>query len=572
MSDYPESIPFGIQRCNAVYAVWHQGIKNSNIYVGNVGYITPDGKVQHISKNMLMYIDNNVNKLITYTTKRVCMQSKQYMSNTNQILKTVDMSLEAAKVWCANNKECAGFHILDDRTVTFFKKAGVQCGESLQTYNSMLPLTEDPYTYENGCTTVWKPLVLKIKNPNNNYLTSDNINNPTFGQKNRGNNDVDSNYFYDDNSDYNWDVRNITGGCPYTIRSELYGQLWYGYRNNGYTAEKNPGFICKTLQSTTNDYYNSYITTKLPNSINQIKTQLLPNLQYVANTLDNIMNASKQKGSTTTVKNDGYQIEGLTTIEKEYGDEIVNVLNESIPKKVTFNGKSYTITNKNQLNSYGIINAQLEQGLITRGDANTQLSVLLTGGNPKSAIMKGKSADVSNTTTTTDDTVDTTETTTDESRTTTTTMNYNETNKTKGYKTHGPVEFPSRSTKSSDVINIIDTISENPQGLNQQMGTIINQFDAMGQETNGVIEAMDKDNSVMLMKNIYGYGGWILVCFLIIVSIILFGFNLIPSLNNRMILLPLTIILGVISVLLLVVKYNLWDDFIEFLNYFIYYK
>ena len=52
MSDYPETIPFGIQRCNAVYA-WHQGIKNSNIYVGNVGYITPDGKVQHISKNML---------------------------------------------------------------------------------------------------------------------------------------------------------------------------------------------------------------------------------------------------------------------------------------------------------------------------------------------------------------------------------------------------------------------------------------------------------------------------------------------------------------------------------------
>ena len=31
MSDYPITLPYGIQRCNAVYAVWHQGIKNSNI-------------------------------------------------------------------------------------------------------------------------------------------------------------------------------------------------------------------------------------------------------------------------------------------------------------------------------------------------------------------------------------------------------------------------------------------------------------------------------------------------------------------------------------------------------------
>ena len=174
MSDYPITLPYGIQRCNAVYAVWHQGIKNSNIYVGNVGYITPDGKVQHISKKMLRYVDKDIDKLIIYQGKRVCMQSKQYASNSDQILKTVDISLEAAKIWCANNTDCAGFHIVDDKTVTFFKKAGVKCGETLHTFNSMLPLTEDPYTYDNGCITVWKPLVLKIRNRDDTFLKLDN--------------------------------------------------------------------------------------------------------------------------------------------------------------------------------------------------------------------------------------------------------------------------------------------------------------------------------------------------------------------------------------------------------------
>lgn len=577
MSDYPENIPTGIQRCNAVYAVWNQGITNSNIYVGNVGYITPDGEVQHISKNMLMYLDSKVDKLITYQGKRVCMQSKQYMTNTDQILKTVAMTLEDARTWCANNTNCAGFHILNDTNetgmgmVTFFKKAGVLCGETLQTFNSMLPLTEDPYTYDHGCTTVWKPLILKIKNPNNQFLTTDNIKNPTFGKKNRGEGNVDANYFYDDNSDYIWDVRNITGGCPYTIRSGLYGQLWYGYRNNGYTAEDNPGFICKKLQTTTTDYYNSYINTNLPNSINQIKTQLLPNLQYVANTLENIMTASKQKEPTNSMKSDKNQVEGLTTIEQEYGDEIVNVLNQSIPKKVNFNGKSYTIINKNQLNSYGIIKAQLQQGLITSGDANIQMSVLFNNGNPKAALMKGKKSSVSVTTdeteTTTSDT--TTDTTTD---TTEDVSNYEGTDVSKGYKTHGPVEFPSNSTKSSNVINIIDSMSENSQGLNQQMGKIVKQFDAMGEVTSGSVEAMDQDSSVMMMKNFYGYGGWVIVSFLIIFGILVFGFNLIPSLNNKMMLMNLTILLGIISAVLIVLKYNLWDYFLTFLNNFIYHS
>ena len=74
---------------------------------------------------MLRYVDKDIDKLIIYQGKRVCMQSKQYASNSDQILKTVDISLEAAKIWCANNTDCAGFHIVDDKTVTFFKKAGV---------------------------------------------------------------------------------------------------------------------------------------------------------------------------------------------------------------------------------------------------------------------------------------------------------------------------------------------------------------------------------------------------------------------------------------------------------------
>ena len=76
----------------------------------------------------------------------------------------VHQSLEAAKIYLANNTDCAGFHMINNDTITFFKKAGVQCGETLQTYNSMLPLTEDRNT---ECITVWKPLVYKIKNPNN---------------------------------------------------------------------------------------------------------------------------------------------------------------------------------------------------------------------------------------------------------------------------------------------------------------------------------------------------------------------------------------------------------------------
>ena len=125
MSIYPERVPSGLQRCNAIYTVWYPGITNSNIYVGNVGYITPDSKVQHIGVNMLQY-DNSYNNLLTYPHNRVCRYSKQYTSNTNQILKTVTMNIENAKKWCANNTNCAGFEIIDNRTVTFFKVASVR--------------------------------------------------------------------------------------------------------------------------------------------------------------------------------------------------------------------------------------------------------------------------------------------------------------------------------------------------------------------------------------------------------------------------------------------------------------
>jgi hypothetical protein len=104
------------------------------------------------------------------------------------------------------------------------------------------------------------------------------------------------------------------------------------------------------------------------------------------------------------------------------------------------------------------------------------------------------------------------------------------------------------------------------------MGNIVKKFDAMGNVTSGSVEVKDEDSYVMMMKNLYGFGGWVLVSFLIIFGILIFGFNLIPSLNNRMVLMPLTIVLGILSVVLIVVKYNLWDDILTFLDKFIYYN
>ena len=316
MSNYPTTIPDRIQRCNAIYSVWYQGVKNTNVYVGNVGYITPDGEVQHISYTMLSYLDNNIDKLIIYDNYRVCLQSKQYVSNSDQVYTTkTNMSLEAAKIYLANNKDCAGFHMIDNNAITFFKKAGVLCGETLQTYNSMLPLTEDRVI---SCITVWKPLVYKIKNPNNKFLTDDNTNNITYGSTDRSNNDAAANYYQDNPSDYNPNVKNITGGGPYTIKSGYYGQLWYGYRNNGYTPETNTGFICKKIQTSTSDLYNTYLNKQLPASISQITNVLMPDMNSVVDTTNKMMAASRQKNTFSTESFTNRSIESLTTIEKQY--------------------------------------------------------------------------------------------------------------------------------------------------------------------------------------------------------------------------------------------------------------
>ena len=200
------------------------------------------------------------------------------------------------------------------------------------------------------------------------------------------------------------------------------------------------------------------------------------------------------------------------------------------------------------------------------------MSVLFNNGNPKAALMKGKKSSVSVTTDETETTTTDTTTDTTTGTTTGTTSDVSNYEGTKGYRRHGPVEFPSNSTKSKNVINVIDSMSENSQGLNQQMGHIVKQFDAMGEVNNGSVDAMDQDSSVMMMKNLYGYGGWVIVSLLIIVGILIFGFNLIPSLNNRMMLMNLTIVLGIVSTVLIVLKYNLWDVFLSFLNKFIYYN
>ena len=130
MSDYPytnhhsygwgKRLPSELQRCNALYKVWNTGIVNTNIYVGNVGYVTHEGTMQHIAHNLLMFEDNNIDGLITYAGSRVCRNSKQYLSNTDQILGTYNHSLEDAKNLCASNAQCAGFEIVGT-TVTFFK-------------------------------------------------------------------------------------------------------------------------------------------------------------------------------------------------------------------------------------------------------------------------------------------------------------------------------------------------------------------------------------------------------------------------------------------------------------------
>ena len=55
-------------------------------------------------------------------------------------------------------------------------------------------------------------------------------------------------------------------------------------------------------------------------------------------------------------------------------------------------------------------------------------------------------------------------------------------------------------------------------------------------------------------------------------GIVLIAFSIIPALNSKGVLKPLTIGLGVLSMVLIVMKYNLLPLILEFLNYFLYYQ
>ena len=108
--------------------------------------------------------------------------------------------------------------------------------------------------------------------------------------------------------------------------------------------------------------------------------------------------------------------------------------------------------------------------------------------------------------------------------------------------------------------------------MNQQMGDMVTQYTQSGNAIGNSekISLMNEDSYVIMTQFFYGYGGWVVLAFIIVGSIIVYTFNLVPMLNNRVILLPLTIGLGVISLVLFILKYNLEDSIISFLNYFIY--
>ena len=474
MSNYPYTLPSELQRCNALFKVWNSGIVNTNIYVGNVGYVTHEGAIQHIAYNLLLYKDKNYDSLITYVGSRVCRNSKQYKSNNKQIIKTTTYgSIEDAKHWCANNAHCAGFEMIGT-TATFFWKAKVFCGEKTATLNSMMPLTEDPYQ---SYTTVWKPLVLKIKNPNRAYLESDNRNNPTVVPgKNRSEGNVSANYYQSHPEKYKWDVRNITGGCPDSVSSGFYGQLWYGYRTNGYRVQTKPGFMCKSMESDTQHKIRHYKSKSLPASNNYIKHTVIPSLVSLVN------NTSKTQHDSSR--------EGITTMEEEYGTEIVGIINQKLPATVNYNGSNYTINDKNTLDSYSVIQGQLNQDIMTSDDANIQITNLFKNAN----VMEGFSK------------------------------------KTK--------KKTSARRATGSLVDIMDILNE--------------------------------DSSVILDKNGFHYVGWIVIALSIGICIVLIVFGIIPALNSNEVLKPLTIGLGSLSLVLVVMKYNLIPVILEFLNYFIY--
>ena len=507
-----------LERCNAIYTVWYPNVKNTNIYVGNVGYITPDGKIKHFSKDLIQY-DDDYKNLITYQSHRVCRHSKQFKSNPNQIMKTTSMSIEQAKRWCANNKNCAGFDMIE-KSVTFFYKGIVYCGESLGTLNSMLPLTEDYYT---TCTTVWKPL--------RDTLTI-----------------------------------NPTSSCPKTISFGLYGQLWYGYRNNGYSEQKDRTFICQTMQPDTISKYNTFMHSSR-NANLYMKNTYVPAYTNLLYTNKKIHEASNK--------------EGLTTMEEEYGDEIVKTLNQSLPINVTndgsplctddqdssstkvYDGNTYEIKDKHILNSYSVIQSQCKQGLITTNDRDIQLNALfartpelkvedkISENNNRDNPYKKTKPRIKSYDTVISGNVN---------ANTDTLLNglYNKTN---------PRRTSNGTVSSGNVNTNTDTI---PKGLYQQINNTSNNKLTHSKEDSQHLTIMNEDSLVILMKNIYEYAGWIVLSLIIISTIVLTTFNIVPVLNTTTVLRPLTIGLGIISLIMLELKYGIIEIILKYFNKFIY--
>ena len=448
MSDYPgysrekpgwtQRIPRGMRKCNALYKVWHTTIPNFNVYVGNVGYVSSVGIMNHLSNNMLTY-DDSYDTLRTFTNKRVCRNSRQYLSNRKQIMGTYTYSsIDEAKEACANNAECAGFEMLGTRA-TFFLKANISCGHRVRTLNSMLPLTEDPYQ---SYVTVWKSLVMT---------------------------DID-----------------LQGSCPTTIYSGYYGQLWYAYTKNGYTVVNSNDFECSYIQPDTKEKQDYYLYDTLPAKNKHIATKVMP--QAAASTKES---SDYQAKTSTGITEEGFTVkEGLTLNERKYGNVLVDYMNKPIPYTVEYDNNEYDINDKDTLYAYSIIQGDLSQGLITARDADLQLEALLV--------------------------------------------------------------------ESFTNNNMGDN---NMEGFSNTSGGLVSIFDILNQDYN-----------IIAVKNAYHYVVWIMVALGIGMVIVLIAFSIIPALNSKGVLKPLTIGLGVLSMVLIVMKYNLLPLILEFLNYFLYYQ
>ena len=101
----------------------------------------------------------------------------------------------------------------------------------------------------------------------------------------------------------------------------------------------------------------------------------------------------------------------------------------------------------------------------------------------------------------------------------------------------------------------------NMEGFSNTSGGLVSIFDILNQDYN-----------IIAVKNAYHYVVWIMVALGIGMGIVLIGFSIIPALNSKGVLKPLTIGLGLLSTVLIVMKYNLLPIILEFLNYFLYYQ